>query len=57
MHQAGQRRGEEGAEGQVPIRRTIGGPGLKSRVPLSPHPLQCKMLLVTLWGQAITHKL
>lgn len=24
---------------------------------LSPHPLQGKMLLVTLWGQAITHKL
>lgn len=30
---------------------------MKSREPLSPHPLQGKMLLFTLGGQAVTHKL
>lgn len=57
MHQARQVRGEEGVEEQDPV-RTGGGSGLKSRTPhLSPHPLQGKVLLITLRGQTITRKL
>lgn len=56
LEEARQGEEEEGAEGQVPI-GTGRGSGLKSRSPLSPYPLQGKVLLVTLRRQTITHKL
>lgn len=49
-----------GKRGKRDGERRSGGPNQddsRMRAPLSPHPLQGKMLLVTLRGQAVTHKL
>lgn len=56
LEDARQGKGKEEAEGQGPI-GTVGECSLKSRAPLSPYPLQGKVLLVTLRRQTITHKL